>query len=153
MGSEREPDEQPVGAPIEGEGFAVGHLDGIGEGYGFRKVRRALGVDAFGVNAIVIPPRYETGRHYHDRQQELYFVHRGRLEFEFGDGSRHVLDPGGFARVDAPTVRKVRNVSDEDAVYVIVGGEGGYVGRDGRLPEGETGRFGSAAPPEASNPG
>jgi quercetin dioxygenase-like cupin family protein len=153
MGSEREPDEQPVGAPIEGDGFAVGHLDGIGEGYGFRKIRRALGVDAFGVNAIVIPPQYETGRHYHDRQQELYFVHRGRLEFEFGDGSRHVLGPGGFARVDAPTVRKVRNVSDEDAVYVIVGGEGGYVGRDGRLPEGETSRFGSAAPPEASNPG
>jgi quercetin dioxygenase-like cupin family protein len=138
-------------APVEGEGFAVGHLDGIGDGYGFRKIRRALGVEAFGVNAIVLPPGYETGRHYHDRQQELYFVHRGRLEFEFGDGSRHVLGPGGLVRVDPPTVRKVRNVSDEDAVYVIVGGAGGYVGRDGRLPPGETSRFGSGPPPEAAS--
>jgi hypothetical protein len=34
-------------------------------------------------------------------------------------------------------VRKVRNMSNEDAVYVVVGGKDGYVGRDGRLPEGE----------------
>ena len=34
-------------------------------------------------------------------------------------------------------MRKIRNVADEDAVYVIVGGKDGYVGRDGRLPEGE----------------
>jgi mannose-6-phosphate isomerase-like protein (cupin superfamily) len=101
----------------------------------------------------VLPPGYDTGRHYHDRQQELYFVHSGRIEFEFGDGSRHLLGPGGVARVDAATVRKVRNVSSaEDAVYVIVGAEGGYVGRDGRLPEGETSRFGSGPPPEASGP-
>jgi quercetin dioxygenase-like cupin family protein len=138
--------------PIEGDGFAVANLEGIGEGYGFRKIRRALGVEAFGINAIVLPPGYETGRHFHERQQELYFVHRGRVEFEFGNGAKHVLGPGGVARVDAPTVRRVRNLSDEDAVYVVVGGEGGYVGRDGQLPEGETSRFGSGPPPEAQNP-
>jgi quercetin dioxygenase-like cupin family protein len=120
-----------------GEGYAVANLDALGEGYGFRKIRRELGVTAFGINAVVLPPGIETGRHYHDEQEETYFVHRGRLEFEFGDGSKHVLGPGGIARVDAATVRKVKNVSDEDAVYVIVGGKDGYVGRDGRLPEGE----------------
>jgi hypothetical protein len=31
----------------------------------------------------------------------------------------------------------MKNVGDEDAVYVIVGAEGGYVGRDGIAPEGE----------------
>jgi hypothetical protein len=37
-----------------------------------------------------------------------------------------------------PTVRRFRNVSDaEEAVYVCVGGADGYVGRDGRRPEGE----------------
>ena len=41
-------------------------------------------------------------------------------------------------------MRKIANVGDEDAVYVIVGGKDGYVGRDGRLPEGETNRFGSS---------
>jgi quercetin dioxygenase-like cupin family protein len=130
------PDE-PVTEVIAGDGYAVGGLDGIGEGYGFRKIRRALGVTAFGVNAIVMPPGYESGRHFHDEQEETYFVHRGTLEFEFGDGSKHVLGPGGLARVDAQTVRKVRNAGDDDAVYVIVGGKDGYVGRDGRLPEGE----------------
>jgi hypothetical protein len=29
------------------------------------------------------------------------------------------------------------NVGDEDAVILAVGGKDGYVGRDGRLPEGE----------------
>ena len=135
---------------IEGDGYAVGHLDGLGEGYGFRKIRRGLGVTAFGINAIVIPPRYEGGRHFHDEQEETYFVHSGQIEIEFGDGSSHRLGPGGIARVDAPTVRRIRNVSDsEDAIYVIVGGKDGYVGRDGRLPEGEESRFGPGAPPGA----
>src|SRR3954464_7352189 len=103
--------------PIKGEGYAAAHLDGMGEGYGFRKVRRVLDVTAFGINAIVLPTGIETGFHYHDVQEETYFVHRGRLEFEFGDGRNLVLGPGGFVRVDASTHRKVRNVGDEDAVY------------------------------------
>ena len=123
--------------PLEGDGYAVATLEGLGEGYGFRKIRRDLGVSEFGVNAIVLPPGYETGFHLHERQQELYFVHSGRVEIEFGDGSKHELGPGGLARVDAPTKRKLRNVGDDDAVYMIVGAEGGYVGRDGILPEGE----------------
>ena len=131
---------------VVGDGYAVANVDAIGDGYGFRKIRQALGVTAFGINAIVLPPGVETGRHYHDEQEETYFVHRGTLEFEFGDGSKHVLGPGGIARVDATTIRKVKNVSDEDAVYVIVGGKNGYVGRDGRLPEGEE-RVASSGPP------
>jgi uncharacterized cupin superfamily protein len=127
---------------------AFGSLDELGDGYGFRKIRVPLGVTAFGVNAIVLPPGVETGRHYHDEQEELYFVHRGTIEMEFGDGSKHVLDSGGMARVDAPTVRKIRNVGEEDAVYVVVGGKDGYVGRDGQLPEGED-RVAPSGPPGA----
>jgi mannose-6-phosphate isomerase-like protein (cupin superfamily) len=123
---------------IAGDGWAVATLADLGDGPGFRKVRQALGVTAFGVNAIVMPPGYASGRHLHERQEELYFVHRGTIEFRFGDGSAQTLGAGGFARVDASTVRSLRNVSDaEEAVYVCVGGAGGYVGRDGRLPEGE----------------
>jgi quercetin dioxygenase-like cupin family protein len=129
---------------VEGDGYAVGSLEALADGPGFRKVRRALGVTAFGVNGIELPPGYETGRHYHDEQEELYFVHRGRIEITFGEGVVHELGPGGLARIDAATVRKVRCVSDEPAVYLAVGGKGGYVGRDGRLPEGETSRFGPA---------
>jgi quercetin dioxygenase-like cupin family protein len=134
---------------ITGEGYAVGSLDALGEGHGFRKIRRGLGVTAFGINAIVIPPGHETGRHYHDEQEETYFVHRGTVEFSFGDGTTHVLGPGGLARVDASTTRKVKNVSDEDAIFVVAGGKDGYVGRDGRLPEGEE-RAMPSAPPDAA---
>lgn len=122
----------------KGDGYAVAHLDDLGEGWGFRKIRKELGVTAFGVNAVVMPPGYESGRHYHEEQEELYFVHQGRIEIEL-DGTKHELGPGGLAWVDSRVVRGFKNLSDsEDAIYVCVGGKGGYVGRDGRLPEGET---------------
>jgi quercetin dioxygenase-like cupin family protein len=128
-------------AVSKGEGYAVANLSDLGEGPGFRKIRKELGVTAFGVNAIVLPPSYETGSHLHDEQEELYFLHSGEVEFTFGDGSTQKLTAGGLAWVDAPTERKVKNLSDsEEAVYVIVGGKDGYVGRDGRLAEGETHR-------------
>jgi mannose-6-phosphate isomerase-like protein (cupin superfamily) len=119
-----------------GDGWAVGSLDGLGEGYGFRKIRKGLGVQAFGVNAIVMPPGYSSRYHSHERQEETYFIHRGTAEIEFGDGTRHRLGPGGLARVDPSTLRRLHNVGDEDLVYVCFGGAGGYVGRDGVAPEG-----------------
>lgn len=128
-----------VNETITGEGYSVGTLDGLGQGPGFRKVRSELGVEAFGVNAIVLPAGYAAQPHFHDRQEELYFVHRGTVEFTFhqDEEQRHVLGPGGLARVDAATVRQVRNVSEtEEAVFLCVGGADGYVGRDGRRPEG-----------------
>jgi mannose-6-phosphate isomerase-like protein (cupin superfamily) len=126
---------------LEGDGYAVANVEALGEGPGFRKIRRELGVTAFGVNAIELPAGFATGRHYHEEQEELYFVHRGRVEFTFGDGSTHELGPGGLARVDASTVRQIKSLGDENALYVIAGGKDGYVGRDGKLPEGETQRM------------
>jgi mannose-6-phosphate isomerase-like protein (cupin superfamily) len=120
-----------VSEVVTGDGYAVGNIDAMGDQYGFRKIRRALGVTAFGINAICMPSGYDSPGHSHEHQEETYFVHKGRVEMEFGDGSRHVLGPGGVARVDPSTVRRLRNVGDEDAVYVIVGGKDGYVGRDG----------------------
>ena len=126
---------------ITGEGWAVANLNSLGDGPGFRKIRSPLGVTAFGMNAIVLPAGMETGRHYHERQQEVYFLHAGRVEIEFGDGGKQTLEPGGIARVDASTVRKIRNVGDGDAVYVIVGGADGYVGRDGVVPQEDEERY------------
>jgi mannose-6-phosphate isomerase-like protein (cupin superfamily) len=119
-----------------GEGYAIAHIDALGDGYGFRKVRKELDVTAFGVNALVRPAGYETKWHYHDLQEELYFVHRGAIEMEFGDGTIHRLDEGAFARVDASTVRKIRVLGPGDTVYVCAGGKDGYIGHDGRTPEG-----------------
>ena len=142
---------EEVTTTITGDGYSVGNVEGLGEGYGFRKVRRELGVDAFGVNALVFPPGYAAGPHFHDSQQELYIVLRGTLRMEFGDGSSHLLGPGGLARVDAATVRRATNGSDaEELVFICVGAKDGYVGRDGRVPEGENARPDFTGPPGAA---
>jgi mannose-6-phosphate isomerase-like protein (cupin superfamily) len=121
-----------VREPVEGDGYAVAHIDALGDHYGFRKIRTGLGVTAFGINAICMPPSYAGPRHAHEQQEEIYFVHRGTMRMDFGDGSSQVLGPGGIARVDAATVRQVANASpDEDLIYVSAGGKDGYVGRDG----------------------
>jgi quercetin dioxygenase-like cupin family protein len=120
---------------LVGEGYSIGHLDSFGTHYGFRKVRKELGVTAFGVNALVRPPGYETKWHYHDLQEELYFVHRGSIEISFGDGTTHRLGEGTFAWVDAPTVRRIRILGPGDTVYVCAGGKDGYVHHDGRTPD------------------
>jgi mannose-6-phosphate isomerase-like protein (cupin superfamily) len=113
-------------------GHAFGHVDELGDGPGFRKVRRALGVTAFGVNALVYPPHFDGFEHYHDTQDELYFVHRGRVLVEVGGESRE-LGAGGLVHVESTTPRKVSNPFDEEAVLLIVGGRGGYVERDGHM--------------------
>ena len=59
-----------VGATVTGHGWAAGNVDAMGEGPGFRKVRRELGVTPFG-----------------DGEGD-------------GDGESVVLGPGGMARVD-----------------------------------------------------
>jgi len=122
---------------VHGDGYSTAHLNDLGEGYGFRRVRSGLGLSAFGANAIVLPPRYEAGAHQHEQQEELYFIHAGRVEMEFGDGTVISLEPGSLVRVDASTVRRLRNFGYEDATILAIGGKGGYVGRDGKLPEGE----------------
>src|SRR5258708_4509411 len=96
-------------------GYAVSTLDQMGDGYGFRKIRHHVGVTAFGINAIVLPPGYATGVRYHDEQEETYFVHAGIVEIRFGDGSAHMLHAGGVARVSAGTHRGLRNAGDADA--------------------------------------
>ena len=114
-------------------GHSVATIEDLGEGYGFRKVRRALGVTAFGVNAIVMPPGYLGFHHYHDNQDELYFVHSGHARFEV-DGEERVLGPGGLCHVESTTPRRVSNASDsEDLVLLVIGGRGGYVERDGHM--------------------
>jgi mannose-6-phosphate isomerase-like protein (cupin superfamily) len=113
------------------DGYAVSSLDEMGEGYGFRKIRPTVGVTAFGINALVLPPGYSTGVHYHEQQEETYFVHEGEIEFRFGDGSTHVVGRGGVVRVDASTHRGLRNVGESDGIVLVAGGKDGYVGRDG----------------------
>jgi mannose-6-phosphate isomerase-like protein (cupin superfamily) len=111
---------------------AFGSLDELGNGYGFRKIRKPLGVTAFGVNAVVYPPHFDGFLHYHDTQDELYFVHSGSARVEV-DGETRELGPGGLVHVESTTPRRISNSGDEDLVLVIVGGKDGYVERDGHM--------------------
>ena len=112
-------------------GYRTASIDELGTGI-FRRLRRALDVSAFGVNAIVLPPGTEWFNHFHERQDELYFVHRGRAGFEV-DGDRFELGPGGAVHVESTTPRQFWNAGDDDLILLAVGGKDGYVERDGQL--------------------
>ena len=133
-------DDERRQSKYKGEGYAVANLDDLGEGPGFRKIRKELGVTAFGVNAIVLPPTYETGSHFHDEQEELYFLHRAsRVHL------RRRLDPA--ARPRRPRLgRRPDPAQGEEPERLRRGGlrgrrrQGRLRGQDGKLAEGETHR-------------
>jgi mannose-6-phosphate isomerase-like protein (cupin superfamily) len=101
----------------------------LGDG-AFRKVRRALGITSFGANVLVLPPGEANRAHYHDEQDELYFVHEGQAIFDFPD-DRIEVRPGGLVHVEAATPRRVTNPGSNDLVMLVIGAKDGYVGRDG----------------------
>jgi uncharacterized cupin superfamily protein len=107
-------------------------LDELGDGPGFRKIRKPLGVTAFGVNALVLPPGHEGFAHYHDTQDELYFVHRGRVKIDVDSESRELAE-GGLFHAEAAANRSISNPFEEEAIVFVVGGKDGYIERDGHL--------------------
>ena len=115
-------------------GYAVKKIDEMEAIYlgSFKRVRAELGVESFGVNVVVMPPRYDGFFHYHDEQDELYFVHAGTARVEVG-GEERLLGPGGMVHVRSTTPRRVSNGGEEDLVVFIVGAKDGYVGRDGQM--------------------
>jgi mannose-6-phosphate isomerase-like protein (cupin superfamily) len=109
----------------------VTSLAQLGTGF-LRSIRRPLNLTAFGGNVIVLPPDTEWFAHYHERQDELYFVHSGRAGFEVG-GETFAVPTGGFVHVESTTPRRFWNDGDEDLVMIAIGGKDGYVERDGQL--------------------
>ena len=73
-------------------------------------VRRALGLEAFGINMVDIEPgdripeHDETGRD----QEEVFLALRGDATIVI-DGEEHALPEGSFARLDVDTKRTVTN--------------------------------------------
>jgi quercetin dioxygenase-like cupin family protein len=111
-------------------GYAFSSLDELGDGV-VRKIRSGLGITAFGGNAWVLAPGVEARPHFHEQQDELYFVYRGRARFRL-PGETRELEPGGLCHVEAATPRQIVSIGDEDLVMVVVGAKDGYVGRDGQ---------------------
>ena len=111
--------------------YAHSTIDELGDET-FRKVRRALGITAFGANVLVLEPGVVGRPHYHEQQDELYFVHKGRAFFDLPD-DRIELGPGGLLHVESTTPRRVTNPGPDQLVMLVVGAKEGYVGRDGQL--------------------
>ena len=106
-----------------GEGWAVGGLDDMGEGPGFRKVRKELGVTAFGVNAVVLPPGYARAGTCTSARRSCTSCTAGRSSSASGTASAVRSGRAASPASTPATVRSFRNVSEqEDAVYVCVGG-------------------------------
>jgi len=112
-------------------GYAFSSLDELGDDT-VRKIRPALGIAAFGANAWVLAPGVESRPHFHEQQDELYFVHEGRAGFEI-EGETFEVGRGGLVHVESTTPRRFWNAGDGDLVLLVVGGKGGYVERDGQM--------------------
>jgi quercetin dioxygenase-like cupin family protein len=81
-------------------------VEGAGPGGAFRFIRRELGVKAFGVNWIELPP--DTEGHEHDEsgsgQEEVNVVVAGSGQYRV-DGEEVPVRTGDFLRFDPETTR------------------------------------------------
>lgn len=90
---------------------------------GFKRARAELGVEAFGMQVIDMPPNYENypeHDHSHDDQEEVFLVMRGGGEIEI-EGERLPLDGAHLARVGPGAKRKVWP-GPEGIRLVVIGG-------------------------------
>ena len=103
----------------------VDDIEGGGPGGGFHFVRRALGVEAFGINWIDLPPGAEGFEHDEgeSRQEEVNVVVRGSGVYRI-DGEDVPVQVGTFVRFDPETTR-VPVAGPEGMTLVAVGARRG----------------------------
>lgn len=104
----------------------IGEME-TGFGGGFVKVRAELGITAFGVQVIQLPPDFD-GYPEHDHaesgQEEMFCVLAGSGWMDV-EGERVELDGETFVRVAADTRRKVHAGPDGLRMLVVGGCPGG----------------------------
>lgn len=97
----------------------------------FQRLRNTLGVQAFGMNLIVLHPGERSRVHIHERQEEVYLVLEGQLTVQFEDDAK-VLGPDDVMRVGPAVRRQIVNAGDADVVLLALGGAGEHEGRDAK---------------------
>lgn len=105
----------------------IDEMEGVYLG-AFKRARAELGVTAFGLQVIDMPPNFDNyPEHDHaaDGQEEVFMALKGGGEIEI-EGERFPLDSEHMVRVAAGTKRKVWPGS-EGIRMVIVGGVPGAV--------------------------
>jgi uncharacterized cupin superfamily protein len=84
-------------------------------------VRRTLGIGAFGINLVDIPPGEDIPEHDEtDRDHEELFVVLSGSAVLVIDGQRIPAPAGTFARLDPEPRRTIVNEGDEVASVLIV---------------------------------
>jgi mannose-6-phosphate isomerase-like protein (cupin superfamily) len=105
--------------------YTVAKIDDIEGvvGGAFKRARAALGVTAFGMQVLDMPPntdRYPEHDHGEDGQEEVYVTLRGGGEIEI-EGERHPLDPETLVRV-GPGVKRKIYPGEQGARILALGG-------------------------------
>jgi uncharacterized cupin superfamily protein len=113
-------------------GYAAGAIDelpALWGGFG-RLAGAGLGVSAFGVNVMDLPPDYATEAHDEadTGQQELYVALRGTGAV-IVDGEPQPLDAAHLVKVDAGTARVLSSGPDGLRVLCVGGVPGGVYER------------------------
>lgn len=105
--------------------YAIKKIDEMEAVYAgaFKRARAELGVQAFGLSVMDLPPnleQYPEHDHSGDGQQEVYLPLRGSGEIEI-DGVRHPIDPETMVMV-GPGVRRKIFTADEPLRLLAIGG-------------------------------
>ena len=106
-------------------GYAVKKIDDMEAIYGgaFKRARAEMGVEAFGLAVMDLPPnleQYPEHDHSEDGQEEVYVTLAGRGEIEI-EGERHPLEPETIVMVGPGVKRKIRT-GDEPLRLLAIGG-------------------------------
>src|SRR3954453_13650882 len=94
------------------------------KGRWYRRLSPATGLTDFGVSHVVLKPgAWSSQRHWHDGEDEFVVVLQGELTLVEDEGSK-VLRAGDLAAFPKGTSNghHLRNDSDSDAAFVVVGG-------------------------------
>jgi mannose-6-phosphate isomerase-like protein (cupin superfamily) len=101
----------------------------------FVSLRRALGVESFGINQLILQPGQRGRIHRHAEQEEVYLVLRGTLTLVVDGEEELELGEGELVRVPARVRRQLVNRHGAQVTLVAVGAAGEHVGRDGEAFE------------------
>lgn len=87
----------------------------------FKPLRQPLGVTAFGINQLELPPGAEGPEHDHvtDGQEEVYVIVRGAGTIRV-DGVESELRPGHYVSL-SPDARRQMVAGDQGLAWVGVG--------------------------------
>jgi hypothetical protein len=101
---------------------AIDELPSLFDGV-IKLARRGLGISAFGVQVLDLPPDYVTDAHDErpTGQEELYAVLDGEGAVLLDDGTRHRIDAGHLVRV-APEGSRRLAAGPNGVRVMVVGG-------------------------------